>query len=150
MSWALVVILKHTFFIIIIRLLVIVLMQADAESIFPNSFSRDKYGQSLYSRIKQRAHASDPFRTFCHCFDVMILIATIPAFAAKTWEVLLWRHDIHDVFPRNWTNALQNLQFFFHNFTMKFNIFSLNLTGDSDFLILSISAQNKLSTSRFQ
>ena len=32
---------------------------------------------------------------------------------------------------------------------MKFNIFSLNLTGDSDFLILFISTQNKLSMSGF-
>ena len=39
--------------------------------------------------------------------------------------------------------------FFFHNATVKFNIFSLNLTGDSDFLILFISTQNKLSNSGF-
>ena len=32
-------------------------------------------------------------------------------FAAKTWEVLLWRHEIHNVFPHNWANAVQNLQF---------------------------------------
>ena len=50
-------------------------------------------------------------------------IANIPTFAAKTWEVLLWRHEIHDVFPRNWATALQNLQFF-HHFMMKL-IFSL-------------------------
>ena len=36
-------------------------------------------------------------------------IANISTFAAKTWEKLLWRHEIHDVFPRNWANALQNL-----------------------------------------
>ena len=38
---------------------------------------------------------------------------------------------------------------FFHLFTMKFNIISLNLTGDSDFLILFISMQNTLSMSGF-
>ena len=36
-------------------------------------------------------------------------IANISTFAAKTWEKLLWRHEIHGVFPRNWANALQNL-----------------------------------------
>ena len=36
-------------------------------------------------------------------------ITNISTFAAKTWEKLLWRHDIHDVSPRNWANALQNL-----------------------------------------
>ena len=75
-------------------------------------------------------------------------IANFPAFAAKTREMLLWRHAIHDVFPRNWANALQNVQFF-HHFTMKFDIFSLNLTWDSDFLILFLSTQNKLSMSSF-
>ena len=60
-------------------------------------------------------------------------IANFPAFAAKTWEMLLWLHEIHDVFPRNLANALQNLQFS-HYFTMKFDIFSLNSTWDSDFL----------------
>ena len=59
-------------------------------------------------------------------------IANVHTFAAKTWELLLWRHEIHGVSPRNWANALQNLQFF-HNFTVKFYILSLNLTGDSDF-----------------
>ena len=29
-------------------------------------------------------------------------IANFPAFAAKTWEMLLWRHEIHYVFPQNW------------------------------------------------
>ena len=33
---------------------------------------------------------------------------------------------------------------------MKFNIFSLNLTGDSDFLTLFNSNQNKLSMSGFK
>ena len=75
-------------------------------------------------------------------------IANFPAFASKIWEMLLWRHEIHDVFPRNWANALQNLQFF-HHFTMKFDIFSLNSTGDSDFLILFLSTQNKISMSSF-
>ena len=65
-------------------------------------------------------------------------IAIFPAFAAKTWEMLLWRHEIHHVFPGNLANALQNLQFF-HHFTMKFDIFSLNSTGESDFLILFLS-----------
>ena len=75
-------------------------------------------------------------------------IANFPAFAAKTWEMLLWRHEIDDVFPRNWANALQNLQFF-HHFKIEFDIFSLNLTGESDFLILFLSTQNKLSISSF-
>ena len=48
----------------------------------------------------------------------------------------------------NWANTLQNLQFF-HHFTMKFDIFSLNSTWDSDFLNLFLSTQNKLSTSSF-
>ena len=76
-------------------------------------------------------------------------MANIPTFAAKTWEVLLWRHKIHNVFLRNWAYTLQNVQFF-HHFTMKFNIFSLNLTGDSDFLTLFNSNQNKLSMSGFK
>ena len=46
---------------------------------------------------------------------------------------VLWRHEICDVFPRIMTCALQNIQFSQY-FTMKFNIFSLNLTGESDFL----------------
>ena len=36
-------------------------------------------------------------------------IANIPTFAAKTWELLLRRHEIHDVFPLMWANAVQNL-----------------------------------------
>ena len=44
--------------------------------------------------------------------------------------------------------ALQNMQFSQY-FTLKFNIFSLNLTGESDFFILFISAHNKLSMSGF-
>ena len=39
-------------------------------------------------------------------------MANFLTFPAKNWEVLLWRHEIHDVFPRNWANALQNAQFF--------------------------------------
>ena len=62
-------------------------------------------------------------------------IANTPTFAAKTWKVLLWLHVIHNVFPRNFAYPLQNLQFC-HHLTKKFNIFSLNLTGDSNFLIL--------------
>ena len=75
-------------------------------------------------------------------------IANIPSFAAKTWEGLLWRHKIHDVFPRNWANSVQILKFFYH-FSMKFNNFFLNSTGGSDILILSISSQNKLSMGGF-
>ena len=36
--------------------------------------------------LKQRSRDSDPFRPFCHCFDVMISPSFI-AFAAKTWEM---------------------------------------------------------------
>ena len=75
-------------------------------------------------------------------------IANFPAFAAKTWEMLLWRHEIHDVFPRNMANALKKLAVF-HHFTMKFDIFSLNSTWDSDFLILYLRTQNKLSVISF-
>ena len=46
---------------------------------------------------------------------------------------VLWRHEIHDVFPRIMTYALQNVQIS-QCFTTKFNIFSLNLTGEFDFL----------------
>ena len=42
---------KTYVYIKVISLLIIVLMQADAEWIFPNTDSRDKYGPSLYSRI---------------------------------------------------------------------------------------------------
>ena len=34
-------------------------------------------------------------------------IANILTFAANTWELLLWRHEIHDGFPQIWANALQ-------------------------------------------
>ena len=37
----------------------------------------------------------------------------------------------------------------FQYFTMKFNIFSLNLTGESNVFILFISTHNKLSMSGF-
>ena len=46
---------------------------------------------------------------------------------------VLWRHEICDVSPRIMTCALQNMQFS-HYFTTKFNLFSLNLTGESNFL----------------
>ena len=75
-------------------------------------------------------------------------IANFLTFAAKTCEMLLWRHEIHNIFPRNRINALQNL-LYFHYFTTKFNIFSLNLTWNSDFLILFIGTQNKLSMTGF-
>ena len=61
---------------------------------------------------------------------------------------VLWRHEICDVFPRIMTCALQNKQFLQY-FTTKFNIFCLNLTGESDFFILFISTHNKLSMSSF-
>ena len=75
-------------------------------------------------------------------------IANTPTFAATTWKVLLWRHVIHNIFPRNLAYSQQNLQFC-HHFTKKFNIFSLILTGDSNFLILFISTQYKLSMNGF-
>ena len=59
-------------------------------------------------------------------------IANIPTFAAKTYEVLLWRHEIHDVF-RIWAYVVQNL-IFCHDSTMNIYIFSLKLTGDFDSL----------------
>ena len=46
------------------------------------------------------------------------------------------------------TYALQNMQFLQY-FSTKFNIFSLNLTGESDFLIIFISMHNKLSMGGF-
>ena len=61
---------------------------------------------------------------------------------------VLWRHEICDVFPRIMTCALQNMQFSQY-FTTKFNIFSLNLTGESVFFILFSSTHNKLSMSSF-
>ena len=68
--------------------------------------------------------------------------------AAKTWkmnyDVMKWA----TFSPRNITHALENLQFTQY-FTKKFNIFSLNSTGESDFLILFISTHNKLSLSGF-
>ena len=39
---------------------------------------------------------------------------------------------------------------FFNSFTVKFNNFSLYLTGDPDFLILFISTQNNLSMGGFK
>ena len=57
-------------------------------------------------------------------------------------------HEIHDVFPRNMAYVLQNVQFSQY-FTMKFNIFSLNLTRESNFFILFIGTQNKLSMISF-
>ena len=61
-------------------------------------------------------------------------IANIPNFAAKTWEVVLRCHEIHDVFPRIWAYVVQNL-LIFHYLTMTLNIFSLNLTGYSVFFL---------------
>ena len=61
---------------------------------------------------------------------------------------VLSRHEICDVFPRIMTCALQNMKFSQY-FITKFNIFSLNLTGESDFFILFISTHNKLSMSGF-
>ena len=55
------------------------------------------------------------------------------AFAAKTLEMYYDVMKYADVFPRIMTCALQNMQFSQY-FTTKFNIFSLNLTGESDFL----------------
>ena len=75
-------------------------------------------------------------------------ITNIPTFDAETWEVLLWRHEIHDIFPRIRAYVVQNL-LFSHYFTTKFDIFSLSLTGDSDFLVIFSSTQNKLSMSGF-
>ena len=49
-----------------------------------------------------------------------------------------WTGRIYDVFPRNMTYFLQNMQFSQY-FKMGFKIFSLNLTGESDFFIPSIS-----------
>ena len=59
-------------------------------------------------------------------------IANIPTFATKTQEVLLWRHEMHDVFPRNWANVLKTYSF---STILQWNyfFFFLNLTGDPDF-----------------
>ena len=70
------------------------------------------------------------------------------AFAAKTLEMYYDVMKYATFFPRIITCALQNMQFSQY-FTMKFNIFSLNLTGESDIFILFISTHNKLSMSGF-
>ena len=65
-------------------------------------------------------------------------------FAAKTLEMY---NDIMKYatlsFGLIMTCAPQNMQFSQY-FTTKFNIFSLNLTGESDFFILVISTHNEL------
>ena len=53
---------------------------------------------------------------------------------------VLWRHEMYDVFPRNMTYALQNMHFSQY-FTSQFNIFSLNLTGESDFFLFYLLAR---------
>ena len=75
-------------------------------------------------------------------------IAELHRLCREDCRNVLWRHEICDVFPRIMTCALQNMQFSQY-FTTKFNIFSLNLTGGSNFFILFISTHNKLSMSRF-
>ena len=75
-------------------------------------------------------------------------IAKLHRLCREDFRTVLWRHEICDIFPRIMTCALQNMQFSQY-FTMKFNIFSLNLTGESDFFILFISTHNKISMSGF-
>ena len=75
-------------------------------------------------------------------------IAELHRLCHEDSRIVLWRHEICDVFPRIMTCALQNTQFSQY-FTTKFNIFSLNLTGESDFFILFIRTHNKLSMSGF-
>ena len=74
--------------------------------------------------------------------------AELHRFCREDLRNVLWCHEICDVFPRNMTYILQNMQFSRY-FTMKFNIFSLNLTGESDFFILFISTHIKLSMGGF-
>ena len=75
-------------------------------------------------------------------------IAELNRLCREDFRNVLWRHEICDVFPRIMTSTLQNMQFSQY-FTTKFNIFSLNLTGESDVFILIISTHNKLSMSGF-
>ena len=76
-----------------------------------------------------------PFGTFCYWFHVMTHdIVNFQPFAAKTWEVFF----SSEMWPTHY-----DLQFL-HHFTMKCNVFSLNLTGDSVFFLFT-STQNKLS-----
>ena len=75
-------------------------------------------------------------------------IAELHRLCREDLRNVLWRHEIFNVFLRNMTYAQQNMQFSQY-FTTKFNIFSLNLTGESDFFILCFSTHNKLSMSGF-
>ena len=75
-------------------------------------------------------------------------IAELHRLCREDFRNVLWRHEICEDFPRFMNCALQNMQFLQY-FTTKFNIFSLNLTGESDFFILFISTHNKFSTSGF-
>ena len=75
-------------------------------------------------------------------------IAELHRLCREDLRNVLWRHEKCDVFPRIMSCALQNMQFSQY-FTTKYYIFSLNLTGESDFFILLISTHNKLSRSSF-
>ena len=71
-------------------------------------------------------------------------IAKLHRLCREDLRNVLWRYEICDVFQRNMTYVLQNMQFLQY-FTMKFNIFSLNLTGESDFFIfLLVRTENFL------
>ena len=59
-------------------------------------------------------------------------IAELHRLCREDCRNVLWRHERCDGFPRIMSCALQNMQFSRY-FTTKFNIFSLNLTGESDF-----------------
>ena len=82
-----------------------------------------------------------------HKIEIMISPSFI-AFAAKTLELY---YDVtkYVTFSHGlWLAPMQNMQFSQYLIT-EFNIFSFNLTGETDFFILFISTHNKFSMSGF-
>ena len=115
----------------------------------------------LSAVIRQKSHVLENFSISFKVLSNTDHVTSIPfghfAIVLTSWyrqNSYFCREDFRRAIMTSWETrrnlayALQNLQFF-HHFTMKFNIFSLNLTGDSDFLILFISMQYKLSMSGF-
>ena len=63
---------------------------------------------------KQQSHDSNPFPPLCHSFDVVISPTSLYpfiTFAVKTWEVLLWHHEIQDIFLQIWAYCSTKLTF---------------------------------------
>ena len=88
-----------------------------------------------------------PFGHFCHGSDIMILL-NILTFAAKTWECYYGVMK-YKTFSRK-IGFKGNKTYSFYIIIQQNLTFSLNLTGDSNFFILSISTHNKLSLSGFK